>query len=118
MLHLRGETPETLAAAFPGLPLAVARRVLHRVVGEDREDLAGKSLLRVLRGRLGLEEVSDARFSLVWLVELNLGGPEARALADSIAMATSWRRGLLANPHSQTADVFEARTYLGGGEAR
>jgi 23S rRNA (adenine2503-C2)-methyltransferase len=39
--HLRGETPESLAAACPGLPPAVARRVLHRVVGEDRDDLAG-----------------------------------------------------------------------------
>ncbi len=37
--HLRGQTPPELAA-LAGLPLAVARRVVHRVVGEDREDLA------------------------------------------------------------------------------
>jgi 23S rRNA (adenine2503-C2)-methyltransferase len=38
-LHLRGQTPETLAAAFPGLPPGVARRVVRRLVGEDRDDL-------------------------------------------------------------------------------
>lgn len=97
----------------PGTGAASAFAVRVR----DREDLAGKSLLRVLRGRLGLEEVSDACFALVWLVELGLGGASARALADSIAVAGSWRRGLLANPHSQAAEVFEAEAYLGGGEA-
>jgi 23S rRNA (adenine2503-C2)-methyltransferase len=40
-LALRGQTPETLAAAFPGLDLAVARRVVRRLVGEDRDDLGG-----------------------------------------------------------------------------
>jgi len=38
--HLRGETPESLAAAF-GLALPVARRVVHRLVGLDRDDLEG-----------------------------------------------------------------------------
>ena len=72
MLHLRGETPETLAAAFPGLPLPVARRVLHRVVGEDRDDLAGvRGLSKALaaqiaaRGRLDRLEVVDRRRSAV-----------------------------------------------------
>jgi 23S rRNA (adenine2503-C2)-methyltransferase len=72
VLHLRGETPETLAAAFPGLPLAVARRVLHRVVGEDRDDLAGvRGLSKALAaqieatGRLDRLEVVDRRRSAV-----------------------------------------------------
>jgi 23S rRNA (adenine2503-C2)-methyltransferase len=39
-VHLRGETPESLAAAF-GLRPAVARRLVHRVVGQDRDDLEG-----------------------------------------------------------------------------
>ena len=38
-LHLRGQTPESLAAAFPGLPLPVARRVLHRLIDADRDEL-------------------------------------------------------------------------------
>jgi 23S rRNA (adenine2503-C2)-methyltransferase len=71
-VHLRGETPETLAAAFPGLPLPVARRVLHRVVGEDRDDLAGvRGLSKALaaqigeRGRLDRLQVVDRRRSAV-----------------------------------------------------
>src|SRR3990172_5788590 len=38
-LHLRGETPEALAAAVPGPSLPLARRVVRRLVGEDRGDL-------------------------------------------------------------------------------
>ncbi len=71
-VHLRGQTPETLAASFPGLPLAVARRVLHRVTGEDRDDLDGvrglsKALAAELRarGRLDRLEVVDRRRSAV-----------------------------------------------------
>jgi 23S rRNA (adenine2503-C2)-methyltransferase len=69
-MHLRSQTPESLAAAFPGLSLAVARRVLHRVVGEDRDDLdevrgLSKALARELRaqGRLDRLEVLDRRRS-------------------------------------------------------
>jgi 23S rRNA (adenine2503-C2)-methyltransferase len=40
-LHLRSHTPETLAAAWPDLDPALARRVVQRVVGEDRDDLEG-----------------------------------------------------------------------------
>ena len=51
-IHLRSQTPETLAEAFPGLPLAVARRVVHRLVGEDRDDLDGvRGLSKALRRR-------------------------------------------------------------------
>lgn len=71
-VHLRSETPDTLAAAFPGLPLPVARRVLHRLIGEDRDDLEGvrglsnawAAELRA-RGRLDRLEVLDRRRSAV-----------------------------------------------------
>ncbi len=70
--HLRGQTPETLAGAFPGLALPVARRVLHRVVGEDRDDLdgvRGLSLANARRlageGRLERLEVIDRRRSAI-----------------------------------------------------
>ena len=58
-VHLRGQTPETLAAAFPGLPLPVARRVLHRVVGEDRDRLVfeGDSFDGIKVLRIGEAEV-------------------------------------------------------------
>jgi 23S rRNA (adenine2503-C2)-methyltransferase len=71
-LHLRGETPESLARAFPGLSLPVARRVLHRVVGEDRDEVEGvrglsKAGGRMLaeHGRLDRLEVVDRRRSAV-----------------------------------------------------
>jgi 23S rRNA (adenine2503-C2)-methyltransferase len=71
-VHLRGQTPESLAAAFPELRPAVARRVVHRVVGEDRDDLAGiPGLSRaahaalLTRGRLTRLRVQDRRLSAV-----------------------------------------------------
>jgi 23S rRNA (adenine2503-C2)-methyltransferase len=70
--HLRGHTPETLVQAFPGLTPSVARRVVHRVVGQDRDDLESvpglsKHLAGQLRenGRLTRLEVVDRRRSAV-----------------------------------------------------
>lgn len=39
--HLRGQTPESLAALVPGLGLGPARRALQRLVGEDADQLDG-----------------------------------------------------------------------------
>jgi len=68
-IHLRGETPESLAARF-GLQPPVARRVVHRVVGQDRDDLEGvPGLSRVAQrallegGRLTRLRVADRRRS-------------------------------------------------------
>jgi len=70
VVHLRGQTPETLAEAFPGLSLSVARRVVHRLVGEDRNDFDGvPGLSRARagelreRGRLERLEILDRRRS-------------------------------------------------------
>ena len=72
MTHLRGHTPETLAAAFPGLSLPVSRRVVNRLIGENRDELDGvpglsKALARELaeRGRRDRLEVVDRRRSRV-----------------------------------------------------
>jgi 23S rRNA (adenine2503-C2)-methyltransferase len=72
MRHLRSETPESLAASVPGLPVAVARRVLSRVVFEDGSDLDGVRGLShaarrgILEGyRLDRLAVADRRRSLV-----------------------------------------------------
>jgi 23S rRNA (adenine2503-C2)-methyltransferase len=69
-LHLRGQTPETLAAAFPDLGLPLARRVLHRLVGQDRDELDGVRGLSkaraaeiLARGRLERLDVVDRRRS-------------------------------------------------------
>jgi 23S rRNA (adenine2503-C2)-methyltransferase len=68
--HLRGHTPGSLVAAFPGLSLPVARRVVHRLVGQDRDDLRGVPGLSNARarelgslGRLDRLEVLDRRRS-------------------------------------------------------
>lgn len=41
--HLRSQTPASLATLWPDLPIAldVARRVIERVIGQDRDDLQG-----------------------------------------------------------------------------
>jgi 23S rRNA (adenine2503-C2)-methyltransferase len=71
-VHLRGETPESLAGVFPGLSLSIARRVVRRLVGEDGERLDGvpglsKAAAAELRerGRLDRLEVLDRRWSAV-----------------------------------------------------
>jgi len=42
-VHLRSQTPDSLATLWPDLPLdpSIARRVIARVTGEGRDDLAG-----------------------------------------------------------------------------
>ena len=72
MNHLRSETPESLAAAVPGLPVDVARRVLGRAIFDDRDDLVGVRGLGIAARRalesafgVGRLEVADRRRSLV-----------------------------------------------------
>lgn len=71
-VHLRGETADTLARRWPDLPIdpAVARRILNRVVHEDRDDLDGITGLRrtaalsiVGRASLARLRVVDRRLS-------------------------------------------------------
>ena len=72
--HLRSQTPESLAALWPdlGLDPGVARRVMTRLVFEDRDDLDGvRGLSRaaarevLARGRLARLGVTDRRRSAV-----------------------------------------------------
>ena len=72
--HLRGQTPESLAALWPDLELTLpaARRVMGRIVAEDRDDLEGvrgikRSVLAELavRGSLARLVVQDRRASAV-----------------------------------------------------
>ena len=55
-VHLRSQTPESLASLWPDLPLdpAIARRVIGRVVGDGRDDLDGvRGLSRALAAEIG-----------------------------------------------------------------
>jgi 23S rRNA (adenine2503-C2)-methyltransferase len=86
--HLRSQLPESLAALWPDLRLdvAVARRVMSRLVFEERSDLEGvRGLARgtarelVARGRLERLEVLDRRGSLVDpFVKYLLRAPDGR----------------------------------------
>jgi len=73
-MHLRSHTPESLVTQWPdlGLDLARARRVVQRLVGDDRDDLEGvrglsKGTARELlaRGRTDRLAVVDRRRSEV-----------------------------------------------------
>jgi 23S rRNA (adenine2503-C2)-methyltransferase len=71
-VHLRDHTPESLAACWPGLGLDVARRVVNRLVFEDRDDLIeirGLSLAKAAalreNGRTTRLRVLDRRRSAV-----------------------------------------------------
>jgi 23S rRNA (adenine2503-C2)-methyltransferase len=63
--HLRAQTPETLAQAFPGLDLTLARRVVRRLVGEDAADLDGVRGLARARAREILAGGGLARLEVV-----------------------------------------------------
>jgi 23S rRNA (adenine2503-C2)-methyltransferase len=64
-VHLRGQTPETLARAFPGLDLTLARRVVRRLVGEDGSDLEGVRGLARARAAEILDGGRLARLGIV-----------------------------------------------------
>jgi 23S rRNA (adenine2503-C2)-methyltransferase len=56
LVHLRGQTPDSLATLWPDLALdpSIARRVIARVVGEGRDDLAGlRGLSHALAAEIG-----------------------------------------------------------------
>lgn len=83
----------------------------------DRDEMVGKSLVRVVNTRLGIAEVKDARLSSVWVIETAVGEPRSGQVARDIAVLRSWRRGLLSNPHYQDAQVMRAEVYLPCTEA-
>lgn len=78
----------------------------------DIKDIVGEGILGVLRGRLGMTEVHSVGFSVLWGLTIAGTGGDALDLASRIAVASSWRSGLLSNPHSQTAQVYGAEAYL------
>ena len=80
----------------------------------DRDDIVGRSMAGILQGRLGIRAIKEVRYSTVWVLEMIRAGRDPSSLARQIAVARSWRNGLLANPHCQTAAVCRAEEYLQG----
>jgi hypothetical protein len=107
-----GGSGRSLPGVFPGIAGGMERFVAVRVT--DRDDLVGRSMENVLQKRLGVSQVTGVTFSLVWVLEFDCPGEEAFTLAREVAVAMSWRRGLLANPHSQKAAVLSLEDFLGG----
>jgi 23S rRNA (adenine2503-C2)-methyltransferase len=64
-LHLRGQTPESLARAFPKLGLPMARRVVQRLIGQDGDHLDGVRGLARARADEVLAGGSLARLEVV-----------------------------------------------------
>lgn len=78
----------------------------------DVEDLVGRSMCEVVRKRLGLLDVSDIRFSNLWLIEITKGDLSPEEIAKRVAIAYRWKTGLLSNPNFQTAKVVALNEYL------
>jgi 23S rRNA (adenine2503-C2)-methyltransferase len=66
--HLRSHTPSSLSELWPDLPLddTVARRIVGRVVGEDRDDLEG---VRGLSHRLAREMTARSRTTRLEVID-------------------------------------------------
>ncbi len=111
---VRGRAPFELPGVSPDAAGKGDTSFAVRVT--DRDDLVGRAMHGILRRRLGIAEISDVAFSLVWILEFDRPGEESLRLAEEIAVARSWRKGLLANPHCQEAVVLKLQDYLGGGE--
>jgi phosphoribosylformylglycinamidine (FGAM) synthase PurS component len=81
----------------------------------DLDDITGRSVTEVIRSRLGMREIARVRFSTIWVLEMEADGTAGLEMARQVAVADMRRRGLLANPHCQYAEVHQAGAYLEGG---
>jgi phosphoribosylformylglycinamidine (FGAM) synthase PurS component len=103
------EIPDTFLGGPPGDGRLFAVRVA------DREDLVGRSVRSILVRRLGISRVDSVRYSLVWVLRFEAAGRDLSELAEEIAVARSWRKGLLANPHCQEALVRPVEEFVEEG---
>ncbi len=78
----------------------------------DSDDIVGSSVAQIMRSRLGMASVRSVRFSTVWGLRISRAASNPAGLAERIAIAKTWRSGLLANPHFQEATVFAVDDYL------
>ncbi len=101
-----GDLPESFWCSDTGEACAFVVRVT------DSEDIVGSSAAQIMRSRLGMDSVRAVRFSTVWGLRISRAAADPRDLAARIAVAKTWRSGLLANPHFQDATVFGVDDYL------
>jgi phosphoribosylformylglycinamidine (FGAM) synthase PurS component len=111
----RGPSGPDMPAAFLGRPGRPGSVFAVRVA--DREDVAGRSMEAILTRRLHLAAVRAVHYSVVWILAFDATEADPGGLAERIATARSWRRGLLANPHSQKATVQSIEDFAGRGAA-
>lgn len=102
--------PGNLPEGFWYSDTAEAGALVVRVT--DSEDIAGSSAAEIMRSRLGMDSVRDVCFSTLWGLRISKAASDPRGLAARIAVARTWRSGLLANPHFQEATVFGVDEYL------
>ena len=79
----------------------------------DIDDIIGRSKQNIVRERLGIKTIKRITYSTIWLLEIAGDSDMAQGLASEVAVAREWRKGLLANPHSQRAEVARLSDYLG-----
>jgi hypothetical protein len=111
---VREETDRSVPADFWQPMESISNAFAVKV--HNKEDIVGRSITGILRRRLGMDEIESVQFSTIWILEISRDEPDAEGLARRVATAASWRKGLLANPHCQEADVYAAGCYLGTGE--
>ena len=55
----------------------------------------------------GASDLVSLSFGILWTVVPGPGVGDARSLAEEMTVVRSQRSGLLANPHSQTYEIWE-----------
>jgi phosphoribosylformylglycinamidine (FGAM) synthase PurS component len=78
----------------------------------DKHDIVGSSMLRIINSRLRISQIDKVRHSTIWIVEFGQDHG-AELVAREIAVAKSWRKGLLANPHCQCVEVRRLNACFG-----
>ena len=108
---IRGGSDQALPSGFWDKPAEAENAYAVKVT--DREDHIGRATTRILTSRLEITDVKEVCFSTIWILEMSGCEADPHDLARHIAVARSWRKGLLANPHCQDAQVYKAEEYLG-----
>ena len=78
----------------------------------DKEDMLGNWIHRIVGSRLGITAIRQVGFATIWVIEIEGSEPNPMGLISEVAVARSWRKGLLVNPHCQTSNLAAASDYF------